>query len=38
MTRDAVLDLFDRLNVWSRGDQRAPHKPLSGEAWTAWNV
>jgi putative restriction endonuclease len=28
MTRDAVLGLFDRLNVWSRGDQRAPHKPL----------
>jgi putative restriction endonuclease len=28
MTRDAVLGLFDRLNVWSRRDQRAPHKPL----------
>src|SRR5205807_3578323 len=28
MTREAVLHLFDRLNVWSRGDQRAPHKPL----------
>jgi putative restriction endonuclease len=28
MTRDSVLDLFDKLNVWSRGDQRAPHKPL----------
>jgi putative restriction endonuclease len=28
MTRDAVLGLFDRLNVWSRGDQLAPHKPL----------
>jgi putative restriction endonuclease len=24
----ATLDAFDRLNVWSRGDQRAPHKPL----------
>jgi putative restriction endonuclease len=28
MTRQAILDQFDRLNVWSRGDQRAPHKPL----------
>jgi putative restriction endonuclease len=28
MTRDSVLRLFDKLNVWSRGDQRAPHKPL----------
>jgi putative restriction endonuclease len=25
---DAALDRFDKLNVWSRGDQRAPHKPL----------
>jgi putative restriction endonuclease len=24
----ALLDQFDRLAVWSRGDQRAPHKPL----------
>src|SRR5215831_5086356 len=23
-----VLNRFDKLNVWSRGDQRAPHKPL----------
>lgn len=23
-----VLDKFDSLNVWKRGDQRAPHKPL----------
>jgi predicted restriction endonuclease len=23
-----TLASFDRLNVWSRGDQRAPHKPL----------
>jgi putative restriction endonuclease len=23
-----VIDQFDGLNVWSRGDQRAPHKPL----------
>ncbi len=28
MTRQAILEQFDRLNVWSRGDQRAPHKPL----------
>jgi putative restriction endonuclease len=27
MTRDAALGLFDRLNVWSRGGRRAPHKP-----------
>jgi CPA1 family monovalent cation:H+ antiporter len=28
MTRDSVLHRFDKLGVWSRGDQRAPHKPL----------
>jgi putative restriction endonuclease len=28
MTRQTILEQFDRLNVWSRGDQRAPHKPL----------
>jgi putative restriction endonuclease len=28
MGRDTILALFDRLNVWSRGGQRAPHKPL----------
>jgi putative restriction endonuclease len=28
MTRDSVLHLFDKLNVWKRDDQRAPHKPL----------
>jgi hypothetical protein len=28
MDRDAVLGRFGRLNVWSRGGQRAPHKPL----------
>jgi putative restriction endonuclease len=28
MDSDAALDLFDRLAVWSRGEQRAPHKPL----------
>lgn len=28
MTRESILERFDRLNVWSRGSQRAPHKPL----------
>jgi putative restriction endonuclease len=28
VTRDATLQLFDQLTVWTRGDQRAPHKPL----------
>src|SRR5262245_37856567 len=28
MGREAVVGQFDRLNVWSRGGQRAPHKPL----------
>lgn len=28
MTREAILERFGRLNVWSRGGQRAPHKPL----------
>jgi hypothetical protein len=28
MTRASILQQFDRLNVWARGDQRAPHKPL----------
>jgi putative restriction endonuclease len=28
MSNEGVLQLFDKLNVWSRGDQRAPHKPL----------
>src|SRR5262249_20795727 len=27
-TSDEVLERFDSLSVWSRGDQRAPHKPL----------
>jgi hypothetical protein len=26
--RESILDSFDRLNAWSRGGQRAPHKPL----------
>src|SRR4051812_9446074 len=28
MEAEAALALFDRLAVWRRGDQRAPHKPL----------
>ncbi len=28
MTRDSILALFDKLNVWSRNGERAPHKPL----------
>jgi putative restriction endonuclease len=28
MTSAAVLDRFDRLAIWKRGHQRAPHKPL----------
>jgi putative restriction endonuclease len=28
MAADAILGQFDQLSVWSRGDQRAPHKPL----------
>jgi putative restriction endonuclease len=28
MHREHVLHLFEKLNVWSRGDERAPHKPL----------
>src|SRR5262249_44606488 len=28
MPREPPLTRFDGLNVWSRGDQRAPHKPL----------
>jgi putative restriction endonuclease len=28
MTRDDILARFAGLNVWSRGGQRAPHKPL----------
>src|SRR5262249_22937873 len=23
-----ILEMFDKLNVWRRGGQRAPHKPL----------
>ncbi len=28
MTKDELIKLFERINVWSRGDERAPHKPL----------
>jgi putative restriction endonuclease len=28
MSGESALVLFDRLNVWGRGGQRAPHKPL----------
>ena len=28
MSRDEILQAFDRMRVWQRGDQRAVHKPL----------
>jgi len=28
LSRDDILKAFDRINVWSRGSERAPHKPL----------
>jgi putative restriction endonuclease len=28
LSRDQILEAFDRINVWSRGSERAPHKPL----------
>lgn len=28
MSRASIIEQFERLNVWSRGDQRAPNKPL----------
>lgn len=28
MTRDEILNAFDRMRVWQRGDRRAVHKPL----------
>jgi putative restriction endonuclease len=28
MNRERVLSLVGQINVWKRGDQRAPHKPL----------
>ncbi len=27
-SRDHILKAFDRINVWSRGSEHAPHKPL----------
>jgi len=26
--RETILQQFDRIKPWSRGDERAPHKPL----------
>jgi putative restriction endonuclease len=26
--REKIKELFQQINVWRRGDQRAPHKPL----------
>lgn len=28
MTRDMIKTLFAGINIWKRGDERAPHKPL----------
>lgn len=28
LSRDEILQAFGRINVWSRGSERAPHKPL----------
>jgi putative restriction endonuclease len=28
MADNVILRQFDQLGTWSRGDQRAPHKPL----------
>lgn len=28
MTRNQILQAFDRIRVWQQGDKRAPHKPL----------
>lgn len=28
MSKESVLKKFESLNVWKKGDQRAPHKPL----------
>lgn len=28
MTREEILQAFDSMRVWQRGDQRAVHKPL----------
>jgi putative restriction endonuclease len=26
--KEQIIALFDQINVWTRGDERAPHKPL----------
>jgi putative restriction endonuclease len=28
MTPDEILNAFNNICVWQRGDRRAPHKPL----------
>jgi putative restriction endonuclease len=28
MTREEILQAFDRMRVWQQGDRRAVHKPL----------
>ena len=28
MTREQIIQAFDRMRVWQRGDRRAVHKPL----------
>jgi putative restriction endonuclease len=28
MAGESIPQQFDQLSTWSRGDQRAPHKPL----------
>lgn len=28
MNRKTLLNKIDNINIWKRGDQRAPHKPL----------
>jgi putative restriction endonuclease len=30
MTPDEIRDRFNSINVWNRGGERAPHKPLLG--------
>lgn len=28
INQENIKDLFSRINVWKRGDEHAPHKPL----------
>lgn len=28
MTGDTIKEMFSKINIWKRGDERAPHKPL----------